>query len=61
MIVNVTDYVSNQGTVLVFEATTEDGRTIKFGADHRPGRDLVEALANHESVVAWVEDWQVIG
>ena len=39
------------------------GRTITFGVDHRPLRDMAEALdsGEHENgLPCYVEDWQVL-
>ena len=43
------------------EGETEDGRTVRFAGDHRPMRDLGEAVDAGETVEVEIESWQVIG
>lgn len=61
MSVAVTRLVEDQGTIVVFEGTTENGNTIWFGADHRPAQDIADALQRGEAPEVEVEGWQVIG
>ena len=43
------------------EGWDEDGRLVRFAGDHRPMRDLGEAVATGEVVEGEIESWQVIG
>ena len=61
IIVEVTAFVRDEGSVIVLEGVDHGGRAvIRFAADHRPGRAIVEALASEEPVVVEVERWQVL-
>ncbi len=53
--------VPAMSTIGYGEGIDENGNTVTFIGDHRPMRDLVEALmqADGEEVVAEVEDWQI--
>lgn len=37
-----------------------DGRFCVIGVDHRPARDLLQALVDGEEILAHVEDWQIL-
>lgn len=56
-------------TIIVFEAEVLEsaetlnatGRKVTIGVDHRPAREIREALAAGEDVVTTVEPWQIVG
>lgn len=60
-LVTVTEFVRDEGTVLVFAGFDEDGDRVLFAADHRPGHDLAAALSRGEQPQAEVEPWQIVG
>lgn len=48
----------------VVTGTAEDvdsGRRVRFGGDHRPMRDVREALAAGDEVLVDLEGWQILG
>jgi hypothetical protein len=54
-------HARDEGTIIVFTGTDENGDRVTFGADHRPATALYEAaLEQDEPVCAEVESWQVI-
>lgn len=65
MLVNVTEVVDDQGSIVLFGGTlTEDGRYVVFAVDHRMAQGLADALFTGEygeAPLAEVESWQVIG
>ena len=66
--ITVTEFVRDEGTIVVFRGVNEDGKDVTFAADHRPAGAILQALqaaaAEHpeirESVVAEVEDYLVL-
>lgn len=52
--------VEDHGTVVVGIGLDEQGRTVRFGGDHRVMAGLVEALAQGEDVDVEVEGWQIL-
>ena len=49
-------------TIIVFEGTDEEtGDRIRFGADHRPAREIREALDQGMSPRCDVPDYMVVG
>ena len=68
MIVEVTDVVRPIGlfdTIIKFKGISPDGEIVTFGVDHRPARDLFEAVKeaaeyNDPPVMAEVESWQIL-
>jgi len=54
--------VRNEGTIVVFSAQDDKGQTQFIAVDHRPARDLIEALDSTDSpIFVQVEDWQILG
>jgi hypothetical protein len=54
-------HARDEGTVIVFTGTDENGDRVTFGADHRPATALYEAaLEQSEPVCAEVDDHQVL-
>ncbi len=47
-------------TVIPFEATTDEGRSVVVGVDHRAARDILQALRDTNSVRCQVESWQLL-
>lgn len=63
MIVIVTSY-DQPGmfdTVVRFHGLDEEGGEVTFGVDHRPARDLAEAVARGEDPIVDLEPWQILG
>lgn len=60
MVITATELVSDEGTVLLFGGTAENGEHVTFAVDHRPGWPLVEALDELGEVAVEVEDWAVL-
>lgn len=58
--VTVTGLVRDEGTVLVFAGTDENGEARGFVADHRAGWRIVDALDAGEEVVADVPGWALV-
>lgn len=53
-------YVRDEGTVLVFTGTAENGDRVDFGADHRPAWALYEGVLETGEAEAEVESYQVL-
>lgn len=53
--------VSDQGSVVLFVGTSEEGKRVRFGVDHRMAWGLHEAVQAHGEIPAEVEGWQVMG
>ena len=53
-------YVRDEGSVLVFTGTAENGDRVSFGADHRPAWALYEGVLEEGEAEAEVESWQVL-
>lgn len=53
-------YVRDEGSVLVFTGTAENGDRVSFGADHRPAWALYENVLEEGEAQAEVESWQVL-
>ena len=49
------------GSVVIFRGVTfGDARIVTFAVDHRPARELINALLNDdEEIIAFVEPWQI--
>lgn len=52
--------VRDEGTVLVFTGTAENGDRVSFGADHRPAWALYEGVLEEGEAQAEVESYQVL-
>lgn len=51
----------DEGTIVLFKGTDTDAHNeVTVAIEHRPARDLVEALERGEHVEAEVEGWQVL-
>ena len=61
MILTIEKHVADEGSIQVFEGVDLTGRRFVFGADHRPGAAIVEALEAGEEVTAEVETWSILG
>lgn len=65
MIVTVTEAdlaeVSDQGSIVLFVGTTEAGKRVRFGVDHRMAGGLYEAVQVEGEVPAEVEGWALLG
>jgi len=61
MLLTVTEIRQDHGTIVVFDAETEDGRPVGLAVDHRPARDLAQALDLNGPLQVEAEGWQVIG
>ena len=57
----ITEYVSDEGTVVVFNGTLNDGRRVAIGVDHRCAQPIVDELLDGFPANAVVEGWQVLG
>lgn len=58
----VTQLVSDQGTVVVFEAVTDAADIITFACDHRCAQQIAHALAwGEDPIEVNVEPWQILG
>lgn len=53
-VVTVTDLVSDEGTIVVFEGIDEDGTIVTFAADHRMAGGVKPGLA------CAVEQWAIL-
>jgi hypothetical protein len=70
MIVEVAEFIRDEGTICVFAGNTEDGERVTFAVDHRPAQQLVDAMfdpdtgnetaAYNEGIMVDVEGWQVL-
>ena len=58
--VTVTGIVADHGSIIVFIGTDAEGQTVTFGADHRPGEVIAEALAAGEWPVVGLEGWEIL-
>lgn len=59
-IISIIDVVRDEGSVVVFRGVDDEGRTVTFAADHRPGQAIIEAMDDGETVQATVPDWAVL-
>lgn len=57
----LTEVIEDAGSVVIFEGKTDDGHRFRFGADHGPARDLIEAFRTGATVHVDVEPWQILG
>jgi hypothetical protein len=55
------EFARDEGTVVVFAGTDQDGGHVTFGADHRAAQDVISGIRDSDDgqVVAEVEPWQV--
>lgn len=61
MEVTVTEIVRDEGSIVLFSGLTDDGGAVVFACDHRPAQALINGMLNDEEVVAFVDDWQIVG
>jgi hypothetical protein len=61
MEVTATQLLSDEGTILVFLGETEDGETVTFAADHRPGRDIAAAIERGDSPICEIPEYMLLG
>jgi hypothetical protein len=59
--VTVDQLLSDEGSVVVFGGTTESGRYVTFGVDHRLAEPLAQAVVMDGEATAVVEPWQILG
>jgi hypothetical protein len=62
MNIRVTRLVEDQGTIVVFEGTDDDGRMYWWGEGHTTAQAIVDALADPEVEAVQVEVllWQIV-
>jgi hypothetical protein len=53
-------HVRDEGTIIVFTGTAENGDRVSFGADHRPAWALYEGVLEEGEAQAEVESYQVL-
>lgn len=56
--------IANEGSVIILEGIDEEtGESVHFACDHRPARDILDALSSDdfaEDIHVDVEGWQII-
>lgn len=60
MEITVDQLLSDQGTVVVFGGTTEEGVYVTFAVEHGCAAALAQAVVMDEEAVAVIEPWQLL-
>jgi len=50
---------ADHGTIVVFDATDEDGESCTVAVEHRPAQAILEAIQEDGDAIAWAPDWAV--
>lgn len=60
MLINLTQLVRDEGSVVVFEGLDNEGLLVTFGVDHRTAQDLVNLLEAGEDPDVEVPEWSIL-
>jgi hypothetical protein len=56
----VTQLLRDEGSIVLFQGIDSDGAIVNFGVDHRPARDILDAIEAGEDPVAYVPEWAIL-
>ena len=59
MRLRITEPIADLGTIITFRGLDAEGDPWVVCADHRPAHDILDALAEGETVEVDPEEWQV--
>ena len=58
--ITATKPIADEGTLVVFQGTDEDGAIVNFVVEHRYAQDVVNALNAGEEPVCAVPDYMIL-
>lgn len=61
MNLSVTRMVRDEGSIVVFAGTDDEGREVHFGCDHGPAQEVVERIIERGTVQVAIDSWQIVG
>ena len=61
MIVYANDIRADEGSIVVFEGSRDEGPNVLFGVDHRMAQGLAEIIEEEGECACEVEVWPILG